>query len=96
MLDTYNIICPCGYQDPHKNTKLIIQCASCKTYQHKYCMKSMVKMTGYQCPYCQLKKGALFFNTLYLLSNILEINSFRVVLPFEPVIAIKGISYLPR
>ena len=67
MLDSFNIICPCGYQDPHKNAKLLIQCTSCQSYQHKYCMKSMVKMPGYQCPYCQFKKGALFFNILYSL-----------------------------
>ena len=67
MLDSFNIICPCGYQDPYKNTKLLIQCTSCDSYQHKYCMKSMVKMPGYQCPYCQFKKGALFFNILYSL-----------------------------
>ena len=82
MLDTYNIICPCGYQDPHKNTKLIIQCASCKTYQHKYCMKSMVKMAGYQCPYCQMKKGALFFNILYSLidPSLIEFNPSNKIL----------------
>lgn len=82
MLDTFNIICPCGYHDPHKNTKLIIQCTSCKTYQHKYCMKSMVKMTGYQCPYCQLKKGALFFNTLYSLidPSLIEFNPSNKIL----------------
>ena len=76
MLDSFNIICPCGYQDSHNNTKLIIQCTSCKSYQHKYCMKSMVKMCGYQCPYCQLKKGALFFNILYSLIDptLIEFN----------------------
>ena len=77
MIEPYKIICPCSYQDSHKNTKLIIQCTSCKNYQHKYCMKSMVKMSGYQCPYCQLKKGALFFNILYSLIDptLIEFNS---------------------
>ena len=76
MLNSFNIKCPCGYQDSHNNTKLIIQCTSCKSYQHKYCMKSMVKMCGYQCPYCQLKKGALFFNILYSLIDptLIEFN----------------------
>jgi hypothetical protein len=39
-------------------------------------MKSMIRMPGYQCPYCQLKKGALFFNNLYSLiePSLVEFN----------------------
>lgn len=69
MIDSHSVLCPCYLQDSHKNSKLVIQCTSCKKYQHKFCMKSMAKMEGYQCPYCQLKKGALFFNILY---NLIE------------------------
>ena len=97
MLDSFNIICPCGYQDPHNNTKLIIECTSCKSYQHKYCMKSMVKMTGYQCPYCQLKKGALFFNILYSLIDptLIEFNpsnkNLNAWLNFIPDFSVYGL-----
>jgi len=82
MIDSLNISCPCYLQDSHKNSKLIIQCTSCKKYQHKFCMKSMAKMPRYQCPYCQLKKGSLFFNTLYSLiePTLVEFNPFNKIL----------------
>ena len=94
MIEPYKIICPCSYQDSHKNTKLIIQCTSCKNYQHKYCMKSMVKMSGYQCPYCQLKKGALFFNILYSLIDptLIEFNSTNKNLTFLNIPVIEQIK----
>lgn len=82
MIDYLNISCPCYFQDSYKNSKLLIQCSSCKKFQHKSCMKSMSKMPRYQCPYCQLKKGALFFNILYSLiePNLVEFNPFNRVL----------------
>ena len=82
MIDYLNICCPCYLQDSHKNNKLIIQCTSCKKYQHKFCMKSMVKMSRYLCPFCQLKKGALFFNILYSLidPSLVEFNPNNKIL----------------
>ena len=82
MIDYLNICCPCYIQDSHKNSKLIIQCTSCKKYQHKFCMKSMVKMPRYLCPFCQLKKGALFFNILYSLiePSLVEFNPNNKIL----------------
>ena len=76
MIDYLNFFCPCGIQEALKNNKNVIQCTSCHKYQHKFCMKSMVKMPGYQCPYCQFKKGALFFNILYSLVDpyLIEFN----------------------
>ena len=76
MIDYLNISCPCYVQNSYKNSKLIIQCTSCKKYQHKLCIKSMDKMARYQCPFCQLKKGALFFNILYSLidPSLIEFN----------------------
>ena len=84
MIDPLKICCPCDLQDSHKNNKLIIQCTSCKKYQHKYCMKSMVKMPRYQCPYCQFKKGALFFNILYSLvePSFIEFNPINKLTDF--------------
>ncbi len=82
MIDSLNIHCPCCVQDIYKNTKPFIQCTSCKKYQHKSCMKSMIRMPRYQCPYCQLKKGALFFNNLYSLiePSLVEFNPVNKIL----------------
>ena len=48
-------------------------------------MKSMVKMPRYQCPFCQLKKGALFFNILYSLidPSLVEFNPNNKILNFS-------------
>ena len=82
MIDPLNIFCPCYVQDTYKNNKPFIQCTSCKKYQHKSCMKSMIRMPHYQCPYCQLKKGALFFNNLYSLidPSLVEFNPIKKIL----------------
>lgn len=82
MIDYLNICCPCYLQETYKNSKLIIQCTACKKYQHKFCMKSMVKMPRYLCPFCQLKKGALFFNNLYSLidPSLVEFNPNNKIL----------------
>ena len=82
MIDYLNISCPCYLQESYKNSKLIIQCTSCKKYQHKLCIRSMAKMARYQCPFCQLKKGALFFNVLYSLiePSLVEFNPNNKIL----------------
>ena len=82
MIDSLNISCPCYIQDSHKNSKLIIHCTSCKKYQHKFCIKPLAKMSRYQCPFCQLKKGALFFNILYSLvdPSLVEFNPNNKIL----------------
>ena len=90
MIDSHNFSCPCYFQEFNKNCKLVIQCTSCKKYQHKFCMKSMAKMERYQCPYCQLKKGALFFNILY---SLIEPS----LVEFNPINKIRniGITFIP-
>ena len=81
MINPLDIICPCGLQGFYENNKLLIQCISCKKYQHKNCMSFMEKMFRYQCPFCQFKKGSLFFNILYSLlePSLIEFNPINKI-----------------
>jgi len=71
----FDIKCVCGLEDRPKNIKMIMQCNECKTWQHKECLKAMVKMRNYLCPFCQVKKGGLFYNTVY---TLLEPSLFQI------------------
>ena len=51
----------------YDGVKTIIQCTGCKTWQHKDCLKSMIKMRNFLCPKCQIVKGGLFYNIIYTL-----------------------------
>ena len=79
MITYDDINCPCGFEDVHKNTKFIIQCNNCKSWQHKSCIKTMTKMHRYLCPNCQIKNGALFYNILYTLiePSLFEISGAK-------------------
>ena len=73
----YEVHCVCGYEERTKNSKMLIQCNECKYWQHKDCLKTMIKMRNYMCPRCQIIKGGLFYNILYTLleSSMFEIES---------------------
>ena len=67
MLSGYEVHCICGVEEIKKYVKTIIQCTECKAWQHKDCLKSMIKMRNYLCPKCQIVKGGLFYNIIYTL-----------------------------
>ena len=67
MQTVYEVNCICGIEENKKFTKTIIKCNECKLWQHKDCIKSMVKMRNYLCPKCQTIKGGLFYNIIYTL-----------------------------
>ena len=67
MQTAYEVNCICGIEENKKFTKTIIKCNECKLWQHKDCIKSMVKMRNYLCPKCQIIKGGLFYNIIYTL-----------------------------
>ena len=67
MQEVYEVHCICGVDETKKYIKTIIQCNECKFWQHKDCLKSMLKMRNYLCPKCQIKKGGLFYNIIYTL-----------------------------
>ena len=66
-MQEYEVHCICGVDETKKYIKTIIQCNECKFWQHKDCLKSMLKMRNYLCPKCQIKKGGLFYNIIYTL-----------------------------
>ena len=67
MQPFYEVNCICGVEENKKNTKTLIKCNECKIWQHKECLKSMIKMRNYICPKCQIIKGGLFYNIIYTL-----------------------------
>ena len=67
MQGVYEVNCICGVDETKKYIKTIIQCNECKLWQHKECLKSMLKMRNYLCPKCQIVKGGLFYNIIYTL-----------------------------
>ena len=73
----YDVHCVCGYEERQKNSKTILQCTGCKSWQHKDCLKAMIKMRNYLCPTCQIIKGGLFYNIIYTLLEpaLFEIES---------------------
>ena len=75
MFPYFDVNCVCGFEDRPKNVKAIMQCNGCKTWQHKDCLKAMVKMRNYLCPSCQVRKGGLFYNIVY---TLLEPSLFQV------------------
>ena len=79
MLSYYDVHCICGVEEMKKNIKTIIKCNGCKTWQHKDCIKSMIKMRNYLCPKCQIIKGGLFYNIIYTLlePSLFEIENNR-------------------
>ena len=66
-MQEYEVHCICGVDETKKYIKTIIQCNECKFWQHKDCLKSMLKMRNYLCPKCQIIKGGLFYNIIYTL-----------------------------
>jgi len=80
MYPYFDVNCVCGYEDRPKNGKMIMQCNGCKTWQHKDCLRAMVKMRNYLCPSCQVKKGGLFYNILYTLlePSLLQIDTNKI------------------
>jgi hypothetical protein len=44
--------------------EVLIQCGSCKLYQHKTCVKDAIFMERYECPTCQIRKSDIFIKTL--------------------------------
>ena len=71
----FDVHCVCGYDERQKNSKMIMQCTGCKTWQHKDCLKAMIKMRNYLCPHCQIMKGGLFYNIIY---TLLEPSLFQI------------------
>ena len=67
MQTVYEVNCICGIEENKKFTKTIIKCNECNLWQHKDCIKSMIKMRNYLCPKCQIIKGGLFYNIIYTL-----------------------------
>ena len=67
MQNYYEVRCICGVEENKRFMKTIIQCNECKTWQHKDCLKTMIKMRNYLCPNCQIIKGGLFYNIIYTL-----------------------------
>ena len=67
MQSVYEVSCICGIEENKKNSKTLIKCNECNLWQHKDCLKSMIKMRNYLCPKCQIEKGGLFYNIVYTL-----------------------------
>lgn len=53
--DKITIKCICNLNDIHSNKKELKSCLNCYKFQHKDCIKFLIKMEKYICPYCQMK-----------------------------------------
>ena len=67
MQSSIEVNCICGLEENKRSSKTLIKCNECNLWQHKDCLKSMIKMRNYLCPKCQFIKGGLFYNIIYTL-----------------------------
>ena len=67
MQSSIEVNCICGLEENKRTSKTLIKCNECNLWQHKDCLKSMIKMRNYLCPKCQFIKGGLFYNIIYTL-----------------------------